>query len=270
MRVFVAGASGAIGTRLVPRLIEAGHEVIGTSRSAGNADRVRALGAHPIALDLLDARSRHRGRRRRGARRDRPSGDRPCGCEVLQEPGPHLRADQPAAHRGHRRAAGRRPRGRRAPLRRPELRQLPLRARGRADQDRGRSARPRPGCDDARDERRDAPSRRGGHRRRRDRPALWRLLRRAQRRAARARAQAPVPDRRRRRRHLLVHPPRRRRRGHRARARARRCGRLQHRRRRARPGARVAAGAGRPCSAPSRPATSRAGWHGCSRAKPPS
>jgi nucleoside-diphosphate-sugar epimerase len=54
MRVFVAGASGAIGTRLVPRLIEAGHEVIGTSRSAGNADRVRALGAHPIALDLLD------------------------------------------------------------------------------------------------------------------------------------------------------------------------------------------------------------------------
>ena len=54
MRVFVAGASGAIGTRLVPRLIEAGHEVIGTSRSAGNADRVRALGAHPIDLDLLD------------------------------------------------------------------------------------------------------------------------------------------------------------------------------------------------------------------------
>ena len=54
MRVFVAGASGAIGTRLVPRLIEAGHEVIGTSRSAANADRVRALGAHPIALDLLE------------------------------------------------------------------------------------------------------------------------------------------------------------------------------------------------------------------------
>jgi nucleoside-diphosphate-sugar epimerase len=54
MRVFVAGASGAIGTRLVPRLIERGHEVIGTSRSAGNAERVRALGAEPIALDLLD------------------------------------------------------------------------------------------------------------------------------------------------------------------------------------------------------------------------
>ena len=54
MRVFVVGASGAIGTRLVPQLIDRGHEVIGTSRSPGNADRLRALGAQPIALDLLD------------------------------------------------------------------------------------------------------------------------------------------------------------------------------------------------------------------------
>jgi nucleoside-diphosphate-sugar epimerase len=54
MRVFVAGASGAIGTRLVPQLIDRGHEVIGTSTSPRNADRVRALGAEPIALDLLD------------------------------------------------------------------------------------------------------------------------------------------------------------------------------------------------------------------------
>jgi nucleoside-diphosphate-sugar epimerase len=55
MRVFVAGASGAIGTRLVPQLIDAGHEVIGTSTSANGAARVRALGAKPVALDLLDA-----------------------------------------------------------------------------------------------------------------------------------------------------------------------------------------------------------------------
>ncbi len=55
MRVFVAGASGAIGTRLVPQLIDGGHEVIGTFRSPGSAERVRALGAEPIALDLLDA-----------------------------------------------------------------------------------------------------------------------------------------------------------------------------------------------------------------------
>jgi nucleoside-diphosphate-sugar epimerase len=55
MRVFVVGASGAIGQRLVPQLIAQGHEVIGTFRSPGNAERVRALGAGPIALDLLDA-----------------------------------------------------------------------------------------------------------------------------------------------------------------------------------------------------------------------
>jgi nucleoside-diphosphate-sugar epimerase len=57
MRVFVAGASGAIGSRLVPQLIERGHEVVGTSRSPGNAERVRALGAQAIVLDLLDARA---------------------------------------------------------------------------------------------------------------------------------------------------------------------------------------------------------------------
>jgi nucleoside-diphosphate-sugar epimerase len=55
MRVFVAGASGAIGSRLVPQLIDRGHEVIGTSRSPANAERVRELGAEPVALDLLDA-----------------------------------------------------------------------------------------------------------------------------------------------------------------------------------------------------------------------
>jgi 2-alkyl-3-oxoalkanoate reductase len=54
MRVFVAGASGAIGIRLVPQLIDRGHEVIGTYRSPGNAERVRALGAEAVALDLLD------------------------------------------------------------------------------------------------------------------------------------------------------------------------------------------------------------------------
>lgn len=55
MRVFVAGASGAIGSRLVPQLIAHGHEVTGTFRSPGNAERLRALGAQPVALDLLDA-----------------------------------------------------------------------------------------------------------------------------------------------------------------------------------------------------------------------
>jgi nucleoside-diphosphate-sugar epimerase len=55
MRVFVVGASGAIGCRLVPQLIDRGHEVIGSFRSPGHAERVRALGAETIQLDLLDA-----------------------------------------------------------------------------------------------------------------------------------------------------------------------------------------------------------------------
>jgi 2-alkyl-3-oxoalkanoate reductase len=57
MRVFVVGASGAIGTRLVPQLIDRGHEAIGTFRSPEHADRVRALGAEALQLDLLDPRA---------------------------------------------------------------------------------------------------------------------------------------------------------------------------------------------------------------------
>ncbi len=57
MRVFLAGASGAIGTRLVPQLIDAGHDVIGSHTSPSSGERVRALGAKPVALDLLDARA---------------------------------------------------------------------------------------------------------------------------------------------------------------------------------------------------------------------
>jgi 2-alkyl-3-oxoalkanoate reductase len=55
MRVLVVGASGAVGTRIVPQLRERGHEVIGSSRSAAKAETLRSLGAEPIALDVLDA-----------------------------------------------------------------------------------------------------------------------------------------------------------------------------------------------------------------------
>lgn len=55
MRVFVTGASGAIGSRLVPRLIDAGHEVVGVHNSPANAALLRTLGAEPLLLDLLDA-----------------------------------------------------------------------------------------------------------------------------------------------------------------------------------------------------------------------
>ena len=54
MRVFITGASGVIGARLVPKLIETGHHVIGTTRSPDGAARLEALGAEPVALDLLD------------------------------------------------------------------------------------------------------------------------------------------------------------------------------------------------------------------------
>jgi nucleoside-diphosphate-sugar epimerase len=54
MRVFIAGASGAIGARLVPQLVERGHEVVGTYRTPGKDDVLRALGAEPVALDLLE------------------------------------------------------------------------------------------------------------------------------------------------------------------------------------------------------------------------
>ena len=54
MRVFLAGATGAIGARLVPQLIQRGHEVIGSSRSTEKAGRLRTLGGEPVVLDLLD------------------------------------------------------------------------------------------------------------------------------------------------------------------------------------------------------------------------
>lgn len=54
MKVFVAGATGVIGRSLVPRLIEAGHEVIGMSNDQSRNDSVRALGAKPVVVDVFD------------------------------------------------------------------------------------------------------------------------------------------------------------------------------------------------------------------------
>jgi 2-alkyl-3-oxoalkanoate reductase len=55
MRVFVAGASGAIGRPLVPQLIAAGHEVTGTTRSEERAEAIRAAGARAAVCDAFDA-----------------------------------------------------------------------------------------------------------------------------------------------------------------------------------------------------------------------
>jgi nucleoside-diphosphate-sugar epimerase len=55
MRIFVAGASGVIGTRLVPLLVADGHAVAGMTRSRHKADLLRELGAEPVVCDVLDA-----------------------------------------------------------------------------------------------------------------------------------------------------------------------------------------------------------------------
>jgi len=55
MKVFVAGATGAIGRLLVPRLIEAGHQVTGTTRTDTGLDQLRAAGVHGVQLDVYDA-----------------------------------------------------------------------------------------------------------------------------------------------------------------------------------------------------------------------
>ena len=55
MRVFVAGASGVIGVRLVPLLVAAGHAVAGMTRSPGKVETLRDLGAEPVVCDAFDA-----------------------------------------------------------------------------------------------------------------------------------------------------------------------------------------------------------------------
>ena len=54
MRVFVTGATGALGQHLVPALIAAGHEVTATTRTPGKAGQLREAGAEPAVVDGLD------------------------------------------------------------------------------------------------------------------------------------------------------------------------------------------------------------------------
>jgi nucleoside-diphosphate-sugar epimerase len=55
MKVFVAGATGAVGRPLVARLLEAGHEVVGTTRREDRAADLRAKGVEPVVVDALEA-----------------------------------------------------------------------------------------------------------------------------------------------------------------------------------------------------------------------
>ena len=54
MRVLIAGASGAIGIRLIPMLVSAGHQVTGLIRSPSKAEPLRQAGATPVVVDALD------------------------------------------------------------------------------------------------------------------------------------------------------------------------------------------------------------------------
>ncbi|WP_053204774.1 NAD-dependent epimerase/dehydratase family protein [Jiangella muralis] len=55
MRVFLAGATGAVGRSLVPLLVQAGHEVTGSTRSESKVAELRAAGAEGVVMDGLDA-----------------------------------------------------------------------------------------------------------------------------------------------------------------------------------------------------------------------
>lgn len=55
MRIFLAGASGVIGVRLVPLLTGAGHSVVGLTRTASKTETLRELGAEPVVGDVYEA-----------------------------------------------------------------------------------------------------------------------------------------------------------------------------------------------------------------------
>ena len=57
MKIFIAGATGAMGSRLLPILTGAGHQVVGTTRIPAKADAIRAAGAEAVVLDALNADS---------------------------------------------------------------------------------------------------------------------------------------------------------------------------------------------------------------------
>lgn len=54
MRIFLAGATGALGRRLVPMLLANGHDVVGMTRSPDKVESLRAMGAEPVIADALD------------------------------------------------------------------------------------------------------------------------------------------------------------------------------------------------------------------------
>ena len=145
MRVFVAGANGAVGRRLVPMLVARGHQVTGTTTSERVGGAIRATGRGAGRRRRARRRRDRRGRGSSGAGCDHPRDDGPLGHARLPPLRSLVRADEPASDGGHR-APPRGGQGERRPaLRRPELHGLEQRRGGLVDQDRGRPARSAPG-----------------------------------------------------------------------------------------------------------------------------
>jgi uncharacterized protein YbjT (DUF2867 family) len=57
VKIFLAGATGAIGKRLVPLLLKSGFQVTGTTRAPSRAEGLRAAGAEPVVVDAFDRTS---------------------------------------------------------------------------------------------------------------------------------------------------------------------------------------------------------------------
>ena len=188
MKVFVAGATGALGKQLVPLLVANGHEVVGHDPHGGEGGQLRSVGAQPVVVDALDADAVAAGGRRGRARRDRPPADRARRSLNLR----HFDREFALTNRlrtegtDHLLSAGRAV-GRQA-VRRPEQRGWPYARTGGPVKTEEDPLDPSPPPRDAPGAGGD-PSPRGGGRRRRldrgDRAALRRVLRPRARRSRR-------------------------------------------------------------------------------------
>ena len=136
MEIFVAGATGAIGQRLVPRLVAAGHHVVATTRSPAKAGLLRALGAEPAIMDGLDPVAVGEA-----VGRAQPEVVIHQMTQITLSDMRHFDREfarhQPAAHRGHRQPARGGHGRRRPPFHRGELRRVARQPHRRAGAHRG-------------------------------------------------------------------------------------------------------------------------------------